>query len=396
MQPYLRKGKNGQQFWGLYDPLDKVETPTVNLFLQTQIAKLKALEQGKKYTAVNKFLQQTQQLFENHEATAEEKIGDEVYSRIIEILNAGLRGSSINPYKGLKGSEIERQQQVSQKIKELLSDLTLLLQQANVNTTLSTNIVSMLEKRLRTFNWKTTSHSYIMEKADLVEALMADKMNQNPALRAIVTGSWIDLSGKQLIEDTFAFSKESISIPFEMGKLNFTIKTDAGDFSGEAYSIKDFLDQLDALNSTSFKVQLSDELYEALKTGSIIAGQAKSGQHGQAILNKNQRNSLSLSEVGFNPMLLWDLYQIDKETKTQFFKPENAQYSATLSALCNYCLSKNIALTALKENQLYLTAEGFVTASQWMERTGSYLIFEPDITTISGDFLTKKRKYVFT
>jgi len=49
-------------------------------------------------------------------------------------------------------------------------------------------------------------------------------------------------------------------------------------------------------------------LYEALREGSALAGQAKSGRHGQAILNKNKRNSISLGEAGFDPMMLWDLY----------------------------------------------------------------------------------------
>ena len=376
MQPYLRKGKNGEQFWGLYDPLDRVTIPDSSLFLQMQIKNLKNLESGEKYTATNEFLRESGALLQNHEATAENEIGDEVYSRILEIMNAGLKGSSLNPYKGQRGlTKAQQKQQTSENIKSLLQELTSLLQMTNTNATLSANIVSMLEKRLRNFNWGHTPHSYIMEKADLAEALMVDRMNQNPALRAIVTGSWLDLSGKQLIEDAFAFNKDSIDIPFEGGKLSFSVKVGKGKFkSGEAMSIKDFLDQIEALNGVDFKVQLSDELYEALKTGSTIAGQAKSGLHGQAILNQNKRNSMTLEEAGFDPRLLWDLYQADLETRTQFFKPETEQDSKDLEALANYCLSKNIAKTALAANQLYLTSEGFVTASQWMELNNRYLV----------------------
>lgn len=397
MSSYLRKGKNGQQFWGLYDPLDKIETPTENLLFQTQINQLKILEKSKKYDTVNEFLKQSQKKFDNYNSTSEDELNNEVYSRIIEILNAGLRGSPLNPHKNLQGlSESQKTLEVDSRIKSLSLELSNLLKQIRVSQTLSKSMVSSLENRLRSFDWNVFPHQYIMEKADLVEALMVDKLNQNPALKAIVTGSWLDISGQQLIEDAFAFSQKNLDVPFSLGSLKFIVRTDKGNFSQSAISIGDFLNQLEKVNNTSFKVQLSDELYEALKQSSAIAGQAKSGMRGQAILNKNQRNSLSLKEVNFDPMLLWDLYELDKQTKTKFFKNEKRQNSKTLNALCNYCLSKNIAKTALKENQLYLTAEGFVSASQWMENTGEYLIFNPDIKTISGDFLTKKRRYIFT
>jgi len=58
-------------------------------------------------------------------------------------------------------------------------------------------------------------------------------------------------------------------------------------------------------------------------------------------------------------------------------------------------LSKNIAKTALAKNQVYLTSDGFVTASQWMKQYSRYLIFTPGVTSVSGDFLTKSRPYYF-
>lgn len=403
ISPYLRKGKNGEQFWGLYNPLDSVETPDSTLLLKTQINNLKLLEQGINFEATNKFLKTAQKNLSMHEGgELEEKVGDEVYSRIIELMSAGLRGSSINPFKGMeKGLSKKQQKQIAtERIKNLITELTDLLNKAKVNEGISKNIVSMLEKRLNvnTWNWDSTPHDYIMEKADLAEELMVDKMNQDSTLRAIVTGSWIDLSGQQLIEDAFAFDKENISIPFQYGNLSFFIKKGKnGSFKEySASSIEDFLNQIDNLKSKKFTVKLSDELYSALQLGAAIAGQAKSGLHGQAILNLNKRNSLTLEDVGFDPRLLWQLYQCDMQSRTQFFKPENEQNSKTLEALSNYCLSKNIAKTALSANQLYLTSEGFVTASQWMQINNRYLIFTPTIRSIGGDFLTRQRPYYFT
>lgn len=395
MQPYLRKGKNGEQFWGLYDPLDKISIPDSTIFLREQIKNLKSLEKTAKYTATNDFLKKINSSMASHE-NVESEVADEVYQRIIELMNSGLKGSELNPYKVGRGLNKEQQKQkVSENITNILNELKILLIQTKTNKTLSMDILNMLEKRLKNFNWGHTPHSYIMEKADLVEALMVDKINQNPSLRAIVTGAWTDMSGQQLIEDAFAFDKSKIEIPFPGGKLNFSIKVNGKTSSKSASSISDFLRQLDAVSNQDFKVQVSDELYEALKTGSEIAGQAKSGMHGQAILNKNKRNSMTLEEAGFDPRLLWNLYEVDMQTKTQFFKSPQKQNSKDLEALANYCLSKNIAKTALAANQLYLTSEGFVTASHWMELNQRYLIFNPGVRSIDGQFLTMRRPYFF-
>lgn len=394
IQPYLRKGSNGEQFWGLYDPLDSVSAPDSSVFLRTQIAGLRALEQSGKYAATNAFLQKAQGLLSDHESNSEEKLGNEVYSRIIELLNSGLRSSSINPYKGFKKGKTDKSV-VTQRINNIVTELSSLLAQVGINGSVSARAVDILEQQLNNFSWDHVSYDYIMEKADIVEAIMVEMINQNPALKAVVTGAWMDMSGKQLIEDAFAFNRGSIDTPF--GELKYEIKVEGGEFSeGSATSIGDFLKQLESLNGKDFKVKISDELYEALKAGSVIAGQAKSGQHGQAILNKNKRNSMSLGEAGWDPMLLWDLYCADMAERTSYFKPEGAQNSATLEALANYCLSKSIAKTALADNQLYLTAEGFVTASQWMDLNGRYLIFSPAVRSVGGDFLTRSRPYVFT
>lgn len=399
IQPYLRKGKNGEQFWGLYDSLDKVATPDTTKFLEVQISKLRALELNQKYDATNAFLQNVQNNLQQQNNTTENEVNNEVYSRILELMNSGLRGSSINPFKGMQRglSKIQQKQIATKRIQAIITELQTLLKEVKVNSTISAQMVATLEKRLNvdTWNWDQVPHDYIMEKADLAEALMVDKFNQNPNLRAIVTGAWIDESGQQLIEDAFAFNKGTIQTPFQHGKLSFTIKINGKNLTKSAKSIKDFLDQLDRLNGIPFTVKLSNELYEALRLGADIAGQAKSGLHGQAILNKNIRNSLSLEDVNFDPRLLWNLYEADLQTRTEYFKPVNQQKSTTLTALANYCLSKNVAKTALAANQLYLTAEGFVTASQWMKLNNRYLIFTPSVRSIDGEFLTKRRPYYF-
>lgn len=400
INPRLRKGQGGEKFWGAFNSLDNPGPPSTN-FLAIQIAGLQTLESGrtKQFQTANQFIKKANQNLAQTTAV-EEAIYDQAYNRIIALLNAGLRGSELNPYKHIKtkGLSVEQIQQNAQgKVSSVLQELTQLLQVIKASPELSSQMITTLSKRLETFDWNSkTPHSYIQEKADAIESLMAERMNQHPGLRAIVTGAWTDLSGQQLIEDVFAFSTKTMSIPFSGGQLKYSITTNSqGKTEKSASSIEEFLTQIDQLNGTKFSVQLSNELYSALQEGASLAGQAKSGLAGQNILNKAKRNALSLQEVDFNPMLLWDLYNADMQTRTKYFKPQSEQNSKTLEAITNYCLSKNIAKTALARNQVYLTADGFVTASQWMEKYGRFLIFTPGIHSVSGDFLTLQRPYYF-
>ena len=334
------------------------------------------------------------------DAQLETLVANEVYSRIIELINSGLTGSTINPYQVVKkrgGNAYRGDSEVKGEIEKILTELSQLLLQVNTEEGTAQQIVDSVQNRLESFDWGPTPQSYIKEKADLIEALMVDKMNQNPGFRAIVTGSWTN-QGMQLIEDMFAFMKGQEYTVFsgDLAKMTFTIKTDGGVEERTASSAGNLLDQLDALNGTNASVALSDELYDALQKASAIAGQAKSGLAGQAILNKNKRNAISLADVNFDPKLLWDLYQTDMQEHTQYFKDYGKQNSSDLSTLANYALSKNIAKTAISRNQLYLTAEGFVTASQWMEHSGQYLVFTPAVRQVGSDFMSAVRPYFFT
>lgn len=400
INPKMRKGLNGGKYWGAFESLNKQKIPSGIDLLAIQVEKLRALERSdeKQYAEANNFLKAAQTKVKQQDEI-NNAVYDQTYNRIIELFNAGLRGSSVNPYKNVATKGLNEQQirnNAQSEISKVLQELTLLLQQIKVSPQLSKQMITTLNNRLQTFDWKSrTPHDYIMEKADLIEALMVERINQHPGLRAIVTGAWTDELGQQLIEDAFAFATKDMGKVFKAGLLNFSITTSKGKENKSASSIKDFLTQLDQLSGTKFSVSLSNELYQALREGAALAGQAKSGLQGQAILNKAKRNSLSLEEVDFNPRMLWDLYNLDLQTRTEYFKPENKQNSKTLESLSNYCLSKNIAKTALSRNQVYLTADGFITASQWLERYQRYLVFSPGVRTVGGDFLTRQRTYYF-
>lgn len=394
----LRKGKNGEEFWGRFNSLDNVMP--IESFLQLQVQGLKKIEQNANYNEVNNFLKKAQTMVDQENAQMESLIANEAYARIIELLNAGLMKSEQNPYNIVKargGNTDKNSSEMQGEISKTISELEKQLASINVSEGVSHDIVQALQNRLNSFQWGPTPQSYIMEKADLVEALMADRINQNPNLRAIVTGSWTN-QGKQLIEDMLAFTTGQQYTVFngDLAKMKFTITVDGKSSEHIASSAGNLLDQLDNINGTNYSVSLSDELYKALQAAAIISGQAKSGVGDQAILNKNKRNSISLAEINFDPQLLWELYQVDMQDQTEYFKPYNEQSSETLKALANLALSKNIGKTALVSNKLYLTKDGFETASQWMEKHNRYLEFNPAVRRVNSAFMSESRPYFFT
>ena len=63
----------------------------------------------------------------------------------------------------------------------------------------------------------------------------------------------------------------------------------------------------------------------------------------------------------------------------------------------NFGIKNTVATmgTAITKNQVYLTEDGFVSASEWMKKTSKYLIFTKPVRSIDGEFLSKLRRYSF-
>ena len=107
------------------------------------------------------------------------------------------------------------------------------------------------------------------------------------------------------------------------------------------------------------------------------------------LLNKNVRNSISLEELGWEPMLLWDLYSLPDSYK--YFKQGHS--SQDLADLANYRLSQGVKNTMLARNDIYYTTQGFSTASEWISKNNRILKFYPEVTSLDSTFLSKQRAY---
>ena len=389
IKPGLRPDLEPHQFYGKYEHLNNTTIPSEIALFNIQIQQLKLIEKtkNKKYKNVENFLKQAKTDLSTIENNIYQTSEEKIYTRIIELLNAGLWGNiQMNPTRRLSNNLIDKKQR-DIEIKNIINEMTSLLSQLNVNQPLSKKVLDTLELRLTKKQSENFNKEYTNIKSDLAEELAVEVLNKNPGFQSIVTGKFRNSLGQQIIEDIFVFDKKNINTFF--GSFGFEVKINNNTQSLKATSPQNLFDQIDALNG-NYTINLSNELYDALKKASALEAQVKSGQGVQSIINRNVSNSMTLKD--FTPSALIDLYQ--KQTiPNQYFLPEKQQYSKDLNSLANFYLSKKIAKTALTSNQLYFTSHGISTAAEWMQKNKYMLKFYPEIHSIGQDFLTKQHQY---
>ena len=345
---------------------------------------------SKQYKNATNFIQRSEQESIKHEGDELiEAISSKVYARFVELINAGLWSSELNPIRTSKGSNNYYEER-DNKINAIMEEMSQILNSLDVSKGIKKDIIENLEKRISKMSG--TREEYVAMKADWAEELATVMFNQDPNLSAIKTGNIIDAVGNQLIEDIMAFSSEDLKIPFPTGPLEVSIKARKDkDFSST--SVKN-LDELFKLinNSKGITIKISDPLYNVLKEAAAIMGQVKSGQD-QPILTTAKRNAISLAETGFSDFQLWQLYTI--ETPNRWFKSSQTQSSKTLEAYTNYFLSKAIAQTNLYRNQVYFTKDGIISASRFMEINHYFLKFNPSLNKLYPNIINQPHTYQF-
>lgn len=378
-------------FWGKYVSLNYLDNYDLNNnYLATiQKARLRNLEQlsiNKQYKFANEFIQKANLLLQSEEGLPDE-IKENVYGRILQLMNAGLVSSKLNPNQinNNFNSSIGNNQQFSIIINEIIQ----LLNMVSPNKGTNQQIIESLNKALLN---DIDIKKYKKIKSDYAEKLMVDILNKNEGWISIQTGNFVDRLGQQLIEDVMSYEKKNLSNSFTNGLLGFSWKdkTTGVRTNSSAISLADFFNQINKLND-NFTITLSDELYEALKIASVLNTQVKSGMKKESILTTAQRNAISLEECGFSHSKLWELYMLPNANI--YFKLDRNQQSKQLDAIANLFLSKSIILTNLNRNQLYYTESGFTTASQWLKINERMIKFLNPINSLSPTMCKIKRPY---
>lgn len=398
----LKKVGNHRAFYGSrYESLNNFNYTEADL-QKLQIAHLSSYLEGekgkKRYDNALYFISEMSKNAENEKNELQKKSINQIYKRIIELLNSTFTSSNESIRYDKESKQFYSISQIKEKGKEKYEELSTLLNYIQREEPIPTNILEAFEKSLnyKKFNFKTNKNAfteYIQNKADFAEDLAVHALNNNKNWISIRSGNFVDSFGKQLIEDIITASKDdnrfidsngnllylSLQITGEKEKNNKTVKVS---------SVEELIKELEGL-SGKYTVHLSDELYDALKEVSILNTQVKSGIN-QNLFNKEmERNKISLNQIGFNSSPLWELFTL--KNPNPYFKKSGS--SKDLSLLTNYYLSKSIKMTVLSKNELYYTKEGFITAAEWMAKNNKILKFNPDIYKMSINMLTLNRGY---
>lgn len=389
-------------FWGKYTGLENQEIPPIEKSLfDYQIEQLEDFEMrtgGQQYALANDFLQEVNSL---NIPELESQTENEVYARLIQVLNVLFNSSDESVFKKIVNENETRwatTQEKEQDSKKYAAELSNLISQLKIGKAFPEDFIKKFENTIRGgFASKNTKNSskfkkreYIQLKADIAEKIMVEFLNKNPLFKSIQTGNWLH-NNEQIIEDVMTFSED---IPLQAGSSAIFYKT------GEKKSgikkvfnnLAEFLEESEKASEQGLKIELSKELYEALQDAATFRSQVKSGIS-QDILNaqSTKRNSLELGKTKFKFQDIWLLFT---EDQTKYFFNKDGK-SKELMALANYCLSEAIGETQLSKNQVYYTSQGFMTASNWMRTHKRMLVFNPDIEQLEEGMLNKPYSYIF-
>lgn len=363
------KVKPHKEFYGRYEVLNSYNQALSNNALQKlQLTRLKTMEKSNnRFALLNSYLANAKNMLQQELSELPAAVQESVPKRIMKILNSGLQGNidkmqASNEQQNLNFIALE------QELQSLLGV---------GGKPLAASIVENLQRRFADLNsgYKT----YIQNKAYQAEQVAVQLIAQDKNFIPLLTGQMVDKSGKQLIQDVVVFEKNILGAPLNQKAY----------FDDKQYNfptIRNFLTQIKKLKPET--IRLTDEMQGALRAASAFALQSKSGLS-QHILTSAERNNISLQELGgFIPNQLLTLYN----EASNVFKNQS---SATLAGWANYTLSKGIALTALRKNEVYYTVDGFVTTSQWMSLHNYLLKFTTQKMKLSTAFLTEKRPINF-
>lgn len=405
------KGEFTKEYSELNTLFDDKKTNFEQILYNTQINILKNMEKEDDYQAVNDFLNWADGKDEMQEDATQMTISEAI-GKIVDSLNKMLASHEDSIlYTNIKqvgsdGKEHYKPRKAAErdiKYEEEKKALEEALAQLQLTGSIKKEIISVFNQGyLHKRKGGLYGRNYITQKANIVEQLAVEMITKyKGGSLGFVSGAFFDKDGLMLIEDALASmvdknlknkKGELITVEVQVGKGgrdNTTTRT----FS----TFQEFLDIVKEAEQSKEHIYLTDEAYEALQLASDIKAQAKSGID-QPILNKNERNAISLEKIHFNEesFKLWQLFTQQAKAGRYFLEEADQTKSKTMEMLANWCLSKNINLTNISKNNLYVSEHGLQSASQWLQSTKNYMLFTPEkISKISEGIYEKEYKYGF-
>lgn len=364
--------KQQQKFFGYYEDLNKISSPTEEAIRKFQLDKLKlfqkqALKTGKgnkKAKEVNHFLLSNYRNFQNPQDNYTDELGknvDKIFKNINSLAGSGYMSKGtreqIMTNKELEKKIESKLQLLGKEITQLRNNSDMLVSSKNIDKL--DNLIDGMPETLE----ETLKRLYLI-KGDILEEVGTEYFNKRipvhlkGKVKAFTTGA-IGLKGKgQLIQDILVLDIEKIELMKNV-EIEFTI-----DKKPQSMPIKQFLDFIEKYNGES-QIVLTNSANEILNSVSLAGIQAKSGFN-QLPWNTGSKNTwvnLDVHDTDVNRYVYFlkriqGLYQ-EWDIKHKNIKKESPEYTAMANYILGTQLSKVLHLSKM-DNQFVLTPNGFM------------------------------------
>lgn len=371
---------NREPFWGAYEDLNYVKTPTAEAIQRYQLQKLKqfsdiAVKKNAKAQKIN-------ELFTSGDVNSLSSIADNEESLQLDTAITKIV-TNIQEFRDLTKWTLQkdnaaRYEQAQAKLKELSAYLTLLKEKVNINSAVYDSDLDRLNhlisiNSLRSFG-QAEMAAWIKDlkhiQGELVEELgtawMAKRIPQDLEILPVSTGKVYYTGGKHgtagsLIQDILTVDIgnidviNSLEVKYKMGEQ--TITTTLGNF----------LNKLSYYNGKE-QIRIDDNLYDTLLELSAFNVQAKSGKTQLPWNTISKNTNVSIGEFSPDDGLTISvlrtfelLHSLDQEKpKDQWVEDGSMNYNA----LANYGLATvlhKVLHLSEKGNQYLLTPSGFIS-----------------------------------
>ena len=162
------------------EDIDKIKIYSNDQIFSKQLEQLRKIEADTKsvqYSNASQFILQANNTLKELDATLEPTIVNQIYARLIELLNMGLWSNEANPTRRAlsvneKGKTVFDRKQRDAEAAAAVAEMRKILNNLALNKTISTKALEIFEKRIlkQTGNTK----QYVADKADLAEALAVE------------------------------------------------------------------------------------------------------------------------------------------------------------------------------------------------------------------------------
>lgn len=392
---------NKEPFWGAYEDLNYVKTPSAQMIQNYQLQKLKQFsdEAIKK----NKKTQQINSLFTNGGINSLTSMADsEQELQLNEAINKIV--TNIQEFRDLTKWSLQkdnekRYEQAQEKLKELSAFLTMLKEKVNIDSPVYDSDLERLNHLISINSLKSFGQSEMVSwiknlraiQGELVEELgtawLAERIPQDLEILPLSTGKVYYTGGKHgvagsLIQDILTLDISNIDL-----LNNLTVKYKKGT-QEYTTTLGNFLNTVIYYNGTE-QLRIDDELYDTLLDLSALNIQAKSGKNQLPWNTISKNTNVSIGEFSPDDGLTISvlrtfelLHSLDQENpKDQWVKDNSLNYNA----LANYGLATvlhKVLHLSERGNQYLLTPSGFIT---FPARLVELFSSEKSIVKIRGD-----------